>query len=77
MNRADMTAAMGGIMTRPKAATKGAITGIPKKEEKDTKKRRVISIAETDYRKLKMYAASEGITITEVVSRIVESSTIL
>lgn len=77
MNRADMTAAMSGITTRPKAATRGAITGGPKKEEKNTKRRRVISIAEADYRKLKMYAASEGITITEVVSRIVEDSTIL
>lgn len=76
MKKEDMAAAMTGITTRPKAATKGAITGIVPKEDKK-KERKVVSIAEEDYRKLKLYAAEEGITITEAVSRIVENSTIL
>lgn len=77
MKKEDMAAAMTGITTRPKATTKGAITGIVPKEEKKAKERKVVSIAEEDYRKLKMYAAEEGITITEAVSRVVENSTIL
>ena len=67
---------MGSISTRPKAVTKGAITG-PKEEKKVKKERKVISISGEDYRKLKLYAAEQGITITEAVSRVVEDSTIL
>ena len=75
MDKKQMEAAMGSISTRPKAVTKGAITG--PKEEKKAKERKVISIAEEDYRRLKLYAAEQGITITEAFSRIVENSTIL
>lgn len=66
---------MNDIANRPKAITKGAITG-PKKEKK-AKERKVISITGEDYRRLKLYAAEQGITITEAVSRVVEDSTIL
>lgn len=43
---------------------------------KQTKPRRVISVSEEDYRKLRIYAAREGVTITEAFRRIMESSTI-
>ena len=45
--------------------------GKPKKE------RKVISISADDYRELRVFAAQEGITITEAFHRIMESSTIL
>jgi len=77
MDKKQMEAAMGGITTRPRTSTKGAITGVVPKEEKKAKERKVVSIAEDDYRKLKLYAAEQGITITEAFSRIVENSTIL
>ena len=48
MKKEDMAAAMTGITTRPKATTKGAITGIVPKEEKKAKERKVVSIAEED-----------------------------
>lgn len=75
MDKKQMEAAMGSITTRPKAVTKGAITG--PKEEKKAKERKVISITGEDYRRLKLYAAEQGITITDAFTRIVESSTIL
>lgn len=75
MDKKDMAASMNDIANRPKAITKGAITG-PKKEKK-AKERKVISITGEDYRRLKLYAAEQGITITEAVSRVVEDSTIL
>jgi len=71
-----MTAAMGSIATRPRTSTKGAIT-VSEGEKKAGKERKVVSISGEDYRKLKMYAAEQGITITEAFSRIVENSTIL
>ena len=71
----DMDTAMTSIATRPKVMTKGAITG--PKEEKKVKERNVIAAAREDYRKLKMFAAEQGITITEAFSRILENSTIL
>jgi len=66
---------MGDIANRPKTISRGAITG--SKKEKKAKERKVISISGEDYRKLKLYAAEQGITITEAVSRVVEDSTIL
>lgn len=75
MDKKEMEAAMGSISTRPKAVTKGAITG--PKEEKKAKERKVISIAEEDYRRLKLYAAEQGITITEAFSRVVCSADVL
>lgn len=75
MDKKQMEAAMGSISTRPKAVTKGAITG--PKEEKKAKERKVISIAEEDYRRLKLYAAEQGITITEAFSRVVDSADVL
>lgn len=75
MDKKDMAASMNDIANRPKAITKGAITG-PKKEKK-AKERKVISITGEDYRRLKLYAAEQGITITDAFTRIVESSTIL
>ena len=77
MKKEDMAAAMTGITTRPKAQTKGAITGFVPKEAKTAKERKVVSIAEDDYRKLKLFAAEQGITITEAFARVVENSTIL
>ena len=76
MDKKQMEAAMGSITTRPKAVTKGAITG-PKEEKKVKKEKKVISISGEDYRKLKLYAAEQGITITDAFTRIVENSTIL
>ena len=75
MDKKDMAASMGDIANRPKTISRGAITG--SKKEKKAKERKVISISGEDYRKLKLYAAEQGITITEAVSRVVEDSTIL
>lgn len=71
MDKKQMEAAMGSITTRPKAVTKGAITG-PKEEKKVKKERKVISITGEDYRSLKMFAAEHGITITEAFARIMD-----
>ena len=44
---------------------------------REAKERKVISIAEEDYRRLKLYAAEQGITITEAFSRVVDSADVL
>lgn len=44
---------------------------------KPKKARKVISISADDYRELRVFAAQEGITITEAFHRIMESSTII
>ena len=75
MDKKDMAASMGDIANRPKTISRGAISG--SKKEKKAKERKVISITGEDYRKLKLYAAEQGITITDAFTRIVESSTIL
>lgn len=44
---------------------------------KPRKARKVISISADDYRELRVFAAQEGITITEAFHRIMENSTVI
>lgn len=69
-----MAAAMSGITTRPRTSTKGAII---KDEPKKTEERKVVSIYYSDWKKLKQYAAENDTTITAVIAKLVEDSTIL
>ena len=46
----------------------------PKERKKE---RRVVSILGEDYRRLRIFAAEEDITITEAFHRIMESSTVI
>ena len=74
MKKEDMAAAMSGITTRPRTSTKGAII---KDEPKKIEERKVVSIYYSDWKKLKQYATENDTTITAVIAKLVEDSTIL
>lgn len=69
-----MAAAMGSITTRPRTSTKGAII---KEEPKKAEDRKVVSIYYSTWKRLKTYATENDMTITAVIDKLVEDSSIM